>query len=126
MNYLKKIGALLVIGVMSLPMLVAIPANAAIDTYLGDIQAGSGLTDSDLEDTLGSLISIFLSILGIVLLLLVIYAGFLWMTAQGDSEQTKKARDIMINAVIGLIITLAAYAISSFVIDQLTSTTTGL
>ncbi|EKD47515.1 MAG: hypothetical protein ACD_66C00025G0001 [uncultured bacterium] len=119
MSYIKKIGALLVVGALSIPMLAA-PAYAAVDEYLGDIQEGSGLTDGSLEDTLGSLIGIFLSILGIVLLLLVIYAGFLWMTAQGDAEQTKKARDIMINAVIGLIITLAAYAISDFVITKLT------
>lgn len=118
MNYIKKISALLVVGALSLPLLVA-PAYAAVDDYLGDIQTGAGLTDAPLEDTIGSLIGVVLSVLGIVLLILVIYAGFLWMTAQGDSEQTKKARDIMINAVIGLIITLAAYAISSFVIDAL-------
>lgn len=118
MNYIKKIGALLVVGALSLPLLVA-PAYAAVDDYLGDIQTGADLSDEPLEDTLGSLIGVVLSVLGIVLLVLVIYAGFLWMTAQGDADQTKKARDIMINAVIGLIIVLAAYAISSFVIDAL-------
>ncbi|MBU4453033.1 pilin [Candidatus Parcubacteria bacterium] len=118
MGYFKKIFASTVIGALCLPMLV-MPVYAQVDTYLDDIGTSAGLSDNSLEDTIGSLINIILTFLGIVLLVLVIYAGFLWMTAGGDAEQTKKAKDYMINAVIGLIIVLAAYAISSFVITAL-------
>ncbi len=118
MGYFKKLFASLAVGALCLPMLVA-PVYAQIDEYLDTVQTSAGLTDAPLEETLGSLINVVLTILGIVLLLIIIYAGFLWMTAGGETDQTEKAKDWMLNAVIGLIIILAAYAISSFVISAL-------
>jgi hypothetical protein len=44
-----------------------------------------------------------------------IYAGILWMTAQGNDQQVTKAKTLMINSVIGIIIVFAAYAITAFV-----------
>lgn len=59
------------------------------------------------------------SIVGVLFFALTVYAGFLWMTAQGDPKQVAKAKDILKNATIGLIITVSAYAISSEVIQQI-------
>ena len=87
------------------------------------VQVSSGLGDQPLEETLGMLINVLLGLLGIIFLVLVIYAGFLWMTAGGDEKAVAKAKSIMITAVIGLVILLSAYAISSFVLDQLISAT---
>ena len=42
------------------------------------------------------------------------YAGFLWMTASGNSEQVEKATGILKMAIIGLIIVMAAYSITYF------------
>lgn len=61
-------------------------------------------------------VKVILGLLGIILVCLIIYAGFLWMTAGGDAEQTKKAASWLQNSVIGLFIILAAYVIASFVI----------
>jgi len=47
--------------------------------------------------------------------MLVIYGGFLWMTARGNEQQVTKAKDLIISAVIGLVIVLAAYAITAYV-----------
>jgi hypothetical protein len=49
-----------------------------------------------------------------------IFAGLSWMTASGNQEKVNKAKDLMINAVIGLVIVMAAYAITAFVGDKLT------
>lgn len=115
--------------------LVAIPfgaltsrAHAALTTgdtadNLDAVQVSSGLGNQPLEQTLGMLINVLLGLLGIIFLVLVIYAGFLWMTAGGDEKAVAKAKSIMITAVIGLVILLSAYAISSFVLDQLISAT---
>ena len=115
--------------------LVAIPfgalaplAHAALVTgdtadNLDAVQVSSGLGNQPLEETLGMLINVLLGLLGIIFLVLVIYAGFLWMTAGGDEKAVAKAKSIMITAVIGLVILLSAYAISSFVLDQLISAT---
>lgn len=72
---------------------------------------------------IGKIINMVLGLLGIIVVVLVVYAGFLWMTAGGNKEQIGKAKDLMINAVIGLAIILSAYAITDFVITKLVSST---
>lgn len=68
-----------------------------------------------LNTRIGSVIGIVLSFVGVIFLLLMIYAGISWMTASGNQEKVTKAKDLIINAIIGLIIVLAAYAITSFI-----------
>jgi hypothetical protein len=76
-------------------------------------------TDRSLEETVGSIINVFLGTLGVIFLLLVIYSGFLWMTAGGSGDKVEKAKKILINGVIGLLITLMAYGITTFVLNAL-------
>ena len=64
-----------------------------------------------------------LSLLGIIFLVLIIYAGFNWMTAQGDEKKVDTAKDTLTRAVIGLIIITAAYSITYFVFSNLPSGT---
>jgi len=68
-----------------------------------------------LNSKIGSIVGVVLSFVGVIFLILMIYAGLVWMTAQGNQEQVNKAKDLMINAIIGLIIVLAAYAITAFI-----------
>ncbi len=89
-----------------------------LDAAAGAGAGGAGLASGSPIEIIGSLIGIVLSLLGVVFLILIIWAGFKWMTAQGEAKETEKARDILINAVIGLAIILSAYAISDFVINQ--------
>lgn len=72
-----------------------------------------------LPEIVGSLVNVFLGFLGIVFLVLLIYAGFLWMTAQGDKTKVEKAQDTIRQAIIGLIVVIAAFAISNFVLGSL-------
>ncbi len=60
-----------------------------------------------------------LSFLGVIFLILMIYGGFLWMIARGNEEKVDEAKKILTEATIGLIIVVAAYAISVLVIEQL-------
>jgi cytochrome bd-type quinol oxidase subunit 2 len=71
----------------------------------------------------GIYLKIFLSFLGVIFLILIIYAGFSWMRAAGNEETAKKAKATMVDASIGLAVVLAAYAIASYVIDRLVETT---
>jgi len=86
-----------------------------------DIATGAGLgeTETDLPTMIGNIIGIVLGLLGVVLVVIIVYAGFLWMTSGGDNKQAEKAQTWIKNAVIGLFIIIAAYAITNFVIDQL-------
>ena len=84
---------------------------------------GEGLdeyaTTRELPQTIGAIIRIVLGFLGIVLLVVIIYGGWLWMTAGGDEEQVKKAKSWIVNGIIGLVIILLAYAITDYVIGEL-------
>lgn len=77
----------------------------------------------ELPELVGAFIQQAMALLGIILVVLVIYAGFLWMTAQGNDEKIKKAKQIISSAVIGLVLIFAAYAITGFVINAITNAT---
>ena len=62
----------------------------------------------------GGIIKIFLSLLGVIFIALMLYGGYLWMTARGNQEQVTKAKELITSAVIGLVIVVAAYAITYF------------
>lgn len=79
----------------------------------------------DLYGTIARVINIAFGFLGIIAVILVIYAGFLWMTAHGNEDQVKKAKLILRNAVIGLVIILSAWGIAAFVISRLSNATGG-
>jgi TRAP-type C4-dicarboxylate transport system permease small subunit len=81
---------------------------------------GGGKT---LPEIIGSIVNVVLGFLGIVFLVLLLYAGFMWMTAQGDDKKVDKARAMISQSVIGLVIIVAAYAISTFVLGSLVNVT---
>jgi len=70
---------------------------------------------TDLPTIIGQIIGGFLGILGSIFVILVIYAGYLWMTAGGNEEQVGKAKKLLTNAVIGLIVIMLAFAITNFI-----------
>jgi len=83
-------------------------------------EAGYDIAEStSINSLIGSIILVALSLLGIVFLIYIIYGGYSWMTAHGNQEKAKKAMSIVMASLMGLIITLAAYGVSWFVIDNL-------
>ncbi len=72
-----------------------------------------------IEQVVGSVISGALAILGVVFLVLIVYGGYLWMIARGDESKVEKAKDTISRSIIGLVIVLAAYAITFFVVNAL-------
>jgi len=71
----------------------------------------------------GTVLQQVLSFVGVLFLGLMLYAGFLWMTAGGNEEKVDEAKKIILAAVVGLIIIAAAYAITQFVGQSVTGTT---
>jgi hypothetical protein len=86
---------------------------------IGEVYGEDSGTGELLTTRIANLIRVVLGFLGVVVVIIVIYAGFLWMTAGGKEDQVKKAKDWMINAIIGLAIILSAYAITDFIIERL-------
>ena len=109
-------------------MLVAsMPAagNAALNLW-GDqktnVQNELGYENAeDPRIIVAKIINLILTFLGVIAVILVIYAGILWMTAGGNDDQVGKAKNLMKNAVIGLVIIFAAWALASFVLNSLSN-----
>jgi hypothetical protein len=85
-----------------------------------EVAQAAGVGNADLLQIIGRVINIFLGFLGVVLLGLLIYAGFLWMTAGGDATKVEKAKLYIRNAIIGLVIIASAWAIVFFIFRALT------
>jgi hypothetical protein len=81
--------------------------------------AGLGNSSTDLPVIIGRIIGAALGLLGAVFVILVIYSGFTWMTAQGSEEKIKQAKKILSGAVIGIVLTFSAYAITTFITGSL-------
>lgn len=93
-------------------------ATRALDTGL-QFGAQIGLGNQDIRITIAKIIRIILGFLGIIVVGLTMYAGFLWMTAKGNEEQIDKAKGYLKNTIIGLVIILSSFAIVSFIISRL-------
>lgn len=118
----KILFLLLFISVLVIPVAASAQFTAA-KGELDTIGKGANLS-GDLTGKTGILVVVLqgaLSLVGTIFLLLTVYAGFLWMTAQGNEEKVTKAKDIVTQTVIGLAITLGAYAITAFVTGKLAS-----
>ena len=79
-------------------------------------KAGTG--GIDLPTAVGTAIQALLSMVGLIFLILMVYAGVLWMTARGEAMQVEKAQNIIKTSLIGLIVIVSAYAITYFVTGQ--------
>lgn len=102
-------------------------ASKGLGGALGNLRAvgsGTGL-QSDLTGTVAMIIKVILSLTGTIFLILMVYAGFTWMMAGGDENKIKTAKSIIKASIIGLIIVLSAYAITTFVVGGLSKETTG-
>ncbi len=102
---------------LSLSALLAAGIARAEDYGLGTAASSAGLSrnGTDLAVVIGKVLGFVLGFTGTVFFILVLYAGFTWMTAGGNSETVTKAQGILKDAIIGLVIVLSAYAITKFI-----------
>jgi hypothetical protein len=75
---------------------------------------------NDLEKKIANIVSVSLSLIGIIFLILMLHSGFLWMTAKGDKNAVEKAKENIKTALIGIIIILGAYAITQLITGLIT------
>lgn len=120
-NFINKISVYIVLGIS----FFVLPISAlAADYGTDDTRVAAGLPStvagaSTVTEVVGAVVKAALSLIGLVFFVLIFYAGFEWMTAQGNSEKVDRAKNTIVSAVLGLIIVLAAYAITSFVFSNL-------
>jgi hypothetical protein len=88
----------------------------------GESASEIGLGQSSVKTVITTVVRVILGFLGIILVILILYGGFIWMTAAGDPGKVDKAKKILTNAVIGVIIVLASYGIANFIISRFLGT----
>jgi len=74
-----------------------------------------------LNDIVALVINTLSVIVGIVAIIMIIIAGFKFLTSQGDANATASARTTIIYAIIGLVIVAMAQIIVKFVLNKITS-----
>ena len=126
-NKIKKIALIFLGSLIGFFFVInsMLPSNAQnLSNWKDNLEIGGTTAGYDAsletpEPFIAVIIKTALSFLGVLFLILMIYGGFLWMTARGNEEQVTKSKNLIIAAVIGLVIVLASYAISSFVVGSL-------
>lgn len=109
-------------AIMFLVVLVC-PVSAQINE-LEDVANAAGLKgETDIPVLVGRILEVVLSLMGLLLVVLLIIGGFIWTFSGGSEEKVKKAKGLITNAIIGLIIVILAYAAAHFVIGKLTEVT---
>jgi len=119
---MKKFISTVILSVFS-AVICLLPLSLASTVFAADaygLEKTKNLTQfkgttKTLPELIGSIVSVALSLIGFVFLALALYAGFKWMTAQGEAKDVTKAKDTLVNATIGIVLIVAAYAITNFV-----------
>jgi amino acid transporter len=114
--------ALFVFGFIAKPQPVL--AGSYWDTQIGMDQIGVAYGEDpanpkDIRYQIIKIINVVLTILGLLVVILIIFAGFQWMTSGGNEEKVKKAQTTIKNAVIGLIIIMLAWSVTYWILRRL-------
>jgi len=98
-------------------------ANSPLDKLNSIASGNSGpyqpATSESLSATVGQIISVALGLLGMVFIILIVIGGYKWMMAGGNEEDVKAAQARIQTAIIGLIITISAYALWNYIFMKL-------
>jgi hypothetical protein len=80
-----------------------------------------GLAERDPREAAISLIRLIMTFLGLVAVVIMLYGGFIWMTAAGNEDRVETAKKLIGAGIIGLIIILAAFLIVNFVVTNVSN-----
>ncbi|MDP3043651.1 MAG: pilin [bacterium] len=109
---------------------------SAVDNNLWNMVQEGGLSEvgtevygsdapKDIRVIVARIIQVVLGLLGIIFLVIIITAGYKWMTAAGNEEKVREAKDQLTRGIIGLVIILVAFSITLFVVDEIRKAISG-
>jgi len=128
LKYFFKVSQIATISIFVILLAIFLLPNFCLAQDLdlgleyGD-QIGLGATDPRI--IAARIIRYALGFLGIIAVGLIMYAGWLWMTSEGNEEKIGQAKKVLKNALIGLLIIMSAFAIVSFILNKLGGGTGG-
>ena len=95
---------------------------------MGEVGVSFGEDASNVQDIryrIVKIINIVLTVIGLIVVVLIIFAGFKWMTAAGNEDAVKDAQKILKNAIIGLVIIILAWSVTLFIMRRLAAISSG-
>lgn len=90
---------------------------------VGSTVFGGETPKNTIPEIIARIIKYLLTFLGVIFITLIVYGGFIYMTAAGESDKIGNAKSIIISASIGLAIILASYSFTYFILESLTNAT---
>lgn len=69
----------------------------------------------NIEDLLEAILAIVLVLATPIIIFFIIYSGFLYVTAGGDMEKLKKAKQALLYSILGGVLVLGAFAIGEII-----------
>jgi hypothetical protein len=121
-----RISALALVGLLfcAAPLWLAPPVQALtanqqqVCEAIGSDKDCTKTEGTDINSTIATVLNLFSTLIGVVAVLMIMYAGFKYTTAAGDSSKIASAKNTLIYAVIGLIVAALAKVIVRFTIHQ--------
>lgn len=118
----KKLISLFILSLFLVPFLVSANnygVNPNDPFGMDYIEGNIALGDDDPRTIAATVINVILTLLGIIAVVIVLLGGFKWMTAGGNEDKVAEAKKLLGAGVIGLVIILAAWGISKFILNAL-------
>jgi len=120
-KFSKHLLAFAIISLLVMPVFVMAQGNFGLNEVNNGLN--NSLSAGDPRTIVGRIINVILGFLGVIAVAIILLGGFKWMTAGGNEDKVSEAKKLLGAGVIGLVIILAAWAIATFVIDQIYSAT---
>ncbi len=76
-------------------------------------------SEADAKVKVGKILNVIYGLIGIIAVVFVIIGGFKYMTSQGEPGRVQQAKNTIMYALIGLAVTLSAFAITNFILQAL-------
>jgi len=102
----------------------AMPGNDFESTKTGTevnsfSQFDVGNVAADPREIVKRIINVVMGFLGMLAVLIILWAGFRWMTAGGNKENMEKAQQLLVNGIIGLVIVFSAWTVAWFAVNTI-------
>ena len=127
-NFLKISLAILTFCLLIMPFVVgAQSSNTSVaETMTGRLESVGGKAGFNVDPTVastprivGMIVGAFINFSGLTFIVLMIIAGYGWMTSNGSEEKVKKSTATIKASIIGLIVSLSAWVIWNFIFKSL-------
>lgn len=93
-----------------------VSSNGSLEGCNGTITAQNN--NNNLMQTLNTVINVIVGVVGFIAVVMIVIGGIQYAVSAGEPAKTKKAKDTIMYGIIGLVVSLLAFAIVNFVLTS--------